>query len=191
VPGFEPGEFTKRAYLSGRIDLTQAEAVIDIINSRTQKSLEIATSQIKGNLKKRIECIRGLLIDILTQIEAAIDFPEDIPDVIDAVSLRQILEKKIISELLDMVAQYENAHFLRDGLKMIVVGRPNVGKSSLMNRLIQDDRVIVTSIPGTTRDLIEETLSIRGIPVMAFTRPKTQLKLSVLERPKNIFMLRI
>jgi tRNA modification GTPase len=162
----EPGEFTKRAYLSGRIDLTQAEAVIDIINSRTQKSLEIATSQIKGNLKKRIECIRGSLIDILTQIEAAIDFPEDVADVIDAVSLRQILEKKIISELLDMVAQYENAHFLRDGLKMIVVGRPNVGKSSLMNRLIQDDRVIVTSIPGTTRDLIEETLSIRGIPVI-------------------------
>ena len=162
----EPGEFTKRAYLSGRIDLTQAEAVIDIINSRTQKSLEIATSQIKGNLKKRIESIRGSLIDILTQVEAAIDFPEDVADVIDAVSLRQILEKKIISELLDMVAQYENAHFLRDGLKMIVVGRPNVGKSSLMNRLIQDDRVIVTSIPGTTRDLIEETLSIRGIPVI-------------------------
>ena len=162
----EPGEFTKRAYLSGRIDLTQAEAVIDIINSRTQKSLEIATSQIKGNLKKRIECIRGSLIDILTQIEAAIDFPEDVADVIDAVSLRQILEKKIISELLDMVAQYENAHFLRDGLKMIVVGRPNVGKSSLMNRLIKNDRVIVTPIPGTTRDLIEETLNIRGIPVI-------------------------
>ena len=162
----EPGEFTKRAYLSGRIDLTQAEAVIDIINSRTQKSLEIAMSQIKGNLKKRIESIRGSLIDILTQVEAAIDFPEDVADVIDAVSLRQILEKKIIGELSDMVAQYENAHFLRDGLKMIVVGRPNVGKSSLMNRLIQDDRVIVTSIPGTTRDLIEETLSIRGIPVI-------------------------
>ena len=162
----EPGEFTKRAYLSGRIDLTQAEAVIDIINSRTQKSLEIAMSQIKGNLKKRIESIRGSLIDILTQVEAAIDFPEDVGDVIDAVSLRQILEKKIIGELSDMVAQYENAHFLRDGLKMIVVGRPNVGKSSLMNRLIQDDRVIVTSIPGTTRDLIEETLSICGIPVI-------------------------
>jgi tRNA modification GTPase len=162
----EPGEFTKRAYLSGRIDLTQAEAVIDIINSRTQKSLEIATSQIKGNLKNRIESIRGSLIDILTQVEAAIDFPEDVGDVIDAVSARQILEKKIIGELSDMVSQYENAHFLRDGLKMIVVGRPNVGKSSLMNRLIQDDRVIVTSIPGTTRDLIEETLSIRGIPVI-------------------------
>jgi tRNA modification GTPase len=162
----DPGEFTKRAYLSGRIDLTQAEAVIDIINSRTQKSLEIATSQIKGELKKRIESIRGSLIDILTQVEAAIDFPEDVGDVIDAGSVKKILDKEIIYELSDMVAQYENAHFLRDGLKMIVVGRPNVGKSSLMNRLIKNDRVIVTSIPGTTRDLIEETLNIRGIPVI-------------------------
>ena len=162
----DPGEFTKRAYLSGRIDLTQAEAVIDIINSRTQKSLEIATAQIKGNLKNRIEAIRGSLIDIITQVEAAIDFPEDIGDVIDAVFVKQILDKEIIGELSDMVAQYENAHFLRDGLKMIVVGRPNVGKSSLMNRLIQEDRVIVTSIPGTTRDLIEETLNIHGIPVI-------------------------
>jgi tRNA modification GTPase len=162
----DPGEFTKRAYLSGRIDLTQAEAVIDIINSRTQKSLEIATSQIKGELKKRIESIRGSLIDILTQVEAAIDFPEDVGDVIDAETVKKILDKKIICELSDMVTQYENAHFLRDGLKMIVVGRPNVGKSSLMNRLIKNDRVIVTSIPGTTRDLIEETLNIRGIPVI-------------------------
>jgi tRNA modification GTPase len=162
----DPGEFTKRAYLNGRIDLTQAEAVIDIINSKTQKSLEIATSQIKGSLKNRIESMRGSLIDILTKIEAAIDFPEDVGDVIDTVSINNLLEKKIIDELSDMVAQYENARFLRDGLKMIVVGRPNVGKSSLMNRLIQEDRVIVTPIPGTTRDLIEETLNIHGIPVI-------------------------
>jgi tRNA modification GTPase len=162
----DPGEFTKRAYLSGRIDLTQAEAVIDIINSRTEKSLEIATSQIKGDLKNRIEFMRHSLIDILTQVEAAIDFPEDVGDLIDVESVNQILEKSVIDELSDMVAQYENAHFLRDGLKMIVVGRPNVGKSSLMNRLIKNDRVIVTPIPGTTRDLIEETLNIRGIPVI-------------------------
>lgn len=162
----DPGEFTKRAYLSGRIDLTQAEAVIDIINSRTEKSLEIATSQIKGDLKNRIEFMRHSLIDILTQVEAAIDFPEDVGDLIDVESVNQILNKAVINELSDMVAQYENAHFLRDGLKMIVVGRPNVGKSSLMNRLIKNDRVIVTPIPGTTRDLIEETLNIRGIPVI-------------------------
>jgi tRNA modification GTPase len=162
----DPGDFTKRAYLSGRIDLTQAEAVIDIINSRTEKSLEIAISQIKGGLKNRIESTRNSLIDILTQVEAAIDFPEDVGDVIDVESVIQILDKAVIDELSGLVAQYENTHFLRDGLKMIVVGRPNVGKSSLMNRLIQDDRVIVTPIPGTTRDLIEETLNIRGIPVI-------------------------
>ncbi|MCW9097197.1 MAG: tRNA uridine-5-carboxymethylaminomethyl(34) synthesis GTPase MnmE [Ignavibacteriaceae bacterium] len=162
----DPGEFTKRAYLNGRIDLTQAEAVIDIINSRTEKSLEIATSQIKGRLKNRIESMRHSLIDLLTQVEAAIDFPEDVGDVIDVGTVSKILEKEVIGELSGLVAQYENAHFLRDGLKMIVVGRPNVGKSSLMNRLIKDDRVIVTSIPGTTRDLIEETLNIRGIPVI-------------------------
>jgi len=162
----EPGEFTKRAYLSGRIDLTQAEAVIDIINSRTEKALEIATSQIKGDLKNRIESIRNALIDILTQVEAAIDFPEDVEDVINAESIRQILDKAVIDELSDLVEQYENMHVLRDGLKMIVVGRPNVGKSSLMNRLIQNDRVIVTPIPGTTRDLIQETLNIHGIPVI-------------------------
>jgi tRNA modification GTPase len=162
----DPGEFTKRAYLSGRIDLTQAEAVIDIINSRTEKSLEIATSQIKGELKNRIESMRHSLMDILTQVEAAIDFPEDVGDVIDVKSMHQILDKAVIDELSGLVAQYEHAHFLRDGLKMIVVGRPNVGKSSLMNRLIQSDRVIVTPIPGTTRDLIEETLNIRGIPVI-------------------------
>ena len=162
----DPGEFTKRAYLNGRIDLTQAEAVIDIINSRTEKSLEIATSQIKGDLKNRIESMRHSLLDILTQLEAAIDFPEDVGDAIDVESVNQILDKSVVDELSDMVARYENAHFLRDGLKMIVVGRPNVGKSSLMNRLIQNDRVIVTPIPGTTRDLIEETLNIHGIPVI-------------------------
>ncbi len=160
----DPGEFTKRAYLNGRIDLTQAEAVIDIINSRTEKSLEIALAQIKGGLKSRIEAIRNSLFDVLTEIEAAIDFPEDIQDVVDDKSIINILEQNIIIELSKLVEQYENAHFLRDGLKMIIVGRPNVGKSSLMNRLIQEDRAIVTPIPGTTRDLIEVTLNIRGIP---------------------------
>ena len=160
----EPGEFTKRAYLNGRIDLTQAEAVIDIINSKTEKSLEIATAQMKGGLKRRVASIRNSLLSILTEIEAAIDFPEDIEDGVDEKSIINVIEQQIILELSELVEQYENAHFLRDGFKMIVIGRPNVGKSSLMNRLIQEDRAIVTSIPGTTRDLIEETLNICGIP---------------------------
>jgi tRNA modification GTPase len=160
----DPGEFTKRAYLNGRIDLTQAEAVIDIINSKTEKSLEIATAQIKGGLKSRIESIRNSLFNMLTEIEAVIDFSEDIEDIVDVKPIIHTLEKSIIDELSDLVEQYENAHFIRDGLKVIIIGRPNVGKSSLMNRLIQQDRTIVTPIPGTTRDLIEETLNIRGIP---------------------------
>lgn len=162
----EPGEFTKRAYLNGRIDLTQAEAVIDIINSKTEKALEIATSHIKGGLKTKIESIRSALLDILVETEAAIDFLDDAGEILNSDRIIKILERRVVDDLKELIEKYENAHVLRDGLKMVVVGRPNVGKSSLMNRLIQEDRAIVTPIPGTTRDLIEETLNIHGIPVI-------------------------
>jgi tRNA modification GTPase len=162
----EPGEFTKRAYLNGRIDLTQAEAVIDIINSKTERALEIATSQIKGGLKTKIESIRSALFDILVETEAAIDFLDDVGEILNSDRVIKILNKRVVDELKALIEKYENAHVLRDGLKMVIVGRPNVGKSSLMNRLIQEDRAIVTPIPGTTRDLIEETLNIQGIAVI-------------------------
>jgi tRNA modification GTPase len=162
----EPGEFTKRAYINGRIDLTQAEAVVDIINARTNKSLEIATAQLKGDMRMSIETISGSLSDVFAEINAAIDFPDDVTEIVDIDTQTKTLQDKIIARLKELIERYKNAHVLRDGLKLVVVGRPNVGKSSLMNRLLQKERAIVASMPGTTRDFIEEPLGIRGIPVI-------------------------
>lgn len=161
----EPGEFTKRAFLNGRIDLTQAEAVIDIINARTEEALDIAAAHIKGEFKECICAARNALLSVMTLMEAAIDFPDDV----EPVEIRTVIENlqgAVLNPLAELVAHYRNAHILRDGLNLAVAGRPNVGKSSLMNRLIQKDRVIVSPIPGTTRDFIEETLNIHGIPVI-------------------------
>jgi tRNA modification GTPase len=161
----EPGEFTKRAFLNGRIDLTQAEAVIDIINARTEKALDIAAAHIKGEFKDCIVTARNALLSVMTLMEAAIDFPEDV-DPVQTRTVMETLQQAVANPLTELVAHYRNAHILRDGLNLAVAGRPNVGKSSLMNRLIQKDRVKVRPIPGTTRDFIEETLNIHGIPVI-------------------------
>jgi len=162
----EPGEFTRRAFLNGRIDLTQAEAVIDVINARTQKNLELAAAQMTGKLRDHVVQARSRLIDILTHVEAAIDFPEEVEDFISPENTVKALQKDVLAPLNGLIRNYIDAHVFRDGISVAVVGRPNVGKSSLLNQLVEKDRAIVTDMPGTTRDIIEEILNLQGIPVV-------------------------
>src|SRR5690348_1870629 len=161
----EPGEFTKRAFLNGRIDLTQAEAVADLIHSRTELALAAANEQLAGKLSQRINELRDELMQTLAHIEAHIDFPdEDIaPDTREQLLLRLESGVKFMDELLRTVNE---GQILRRGVRAAIIGRPNAGKSSLLNQLLGQDRAIVSPIPGTTRDTIEETANIRGLPVL-------------------------
>jgi len=161
----EPGEFTKRAFLNGRIDLSQAEAVMDVIRAKTDKAMHMAVSQMDGDLSKLIRNLRQEILETLAQVEVNIDYPEY--DDVEEMTSKLLIEKAkdIKAQVNSLLDSAEQGKILREGLATAIIGRPNVGKSSLLNILLKEEKAIVTEVPGTTRDVVEEYVSVKGVPL--------------------------